>query len=134
MIPDTFVAEVGDCAETPVPSANAQSWPTDMDTDWNEDRVARDKMYKGQFAGRNHKRIKQGIEAYKRDLAQLLRDRKERHLVAYDGDTQVGMATTREKLLAELEQNGISDRNNLFIKVVSNLEDKRESMLSQNHA
>ena len=104
-----------------------------MDTDWKEDRLKRDKIYKELLAGRNPQRIKQGIEAYKRDLPQLLSDHKERYVVAYDGDTRVSIAATREKLLADLKHKGVSDHANLFIKIVSSLEHKRESMSSHSH-
>jgi hypothetical protein len=113
-----------------VHNENPDYWQLDLETDWNEDRIARDRMYEEMLAWRNPERIRQGIEAYTRDLPQLLRDQKERFVVAYDGDTRVGIATTREKLLTQLKQRGISKHDSLFIKIVASLEDKRESMSS----
>jgi hypothetical protein len=134
-MPDAFMAEIDDRApEIRGQGINRECWHRDMDTDWNEDRAQREQMYRKMLAGRDSKKIKQGIEAYKRDLPQLLRDEKQRHVVAYDGNTRVGIASTREKLLVELNQKGISDYTNLFIKVVTKPQDKRESLLSQSHS
>jgi len=128
---ETLMPEVDEFApETPVHNQNPDYWQIDMDTDWNEDRITRDRMYEEMLACRNPEKINQGIDAYTRDLPQLLRDQKERFVVAYDGATRVGIATTREKLLAELKQHGISKHDSLFIKIVTSLEDKRESMSS----
>jgi hypothetical protein len=130
-VPDTFMTETdASSSETPVHVANPQCWYDDLDTDWDEDRMKRDKAYDAVLARRNPNKFKEGIEAYRRDLPQLLRDQKDRWVVAYDGDTRIGIATTREQLIVALKQIGIANHDSLFIKIVSGLGDKRESMSS----
>jgi hypothetical protein len=132
-MPDTFMAETDECAAgTSTQISNVEAWDADMDTDWELDQVKRDKLYEEMVSRGSLERTQQSIEAYKRDLPQLLRDQKERYVVAYDGDRQLGIASSRAKLLAELRNNGVSDYNGLFIKVVSSLENNRESMSSYN--
>lgn len=104
-----------------------------MDTDWEQDRLAREKAMGLMLSGRDPRRVEEGIEAYKRDLPQLLGDDKEQYAVAYDGNTQVGIAKTREKLLADLKRKGLGNNKSLFIKIVSSLEDTKENSCFCNH-
>jgi len=97
-----------------------------MEIDWEQERLNRESAIERMLSERNPDRIREGIEAYKRDLPQLLRTDKERHVAAYDGGTQVGIAKTREKLLIELEQKGLANNKSLFIKIISSLEDNEE--------
>jgi len=103
-----------------------------MDVDWEQERLRQDKAIERILAERDPKRVEEGIEAYKRDLPQLLRDDKERYAVAYDGSSRVGIAETRERLLADLKRRGLANNKNLFIKIVSSLEDNRETSCSSN--
>src|SRR5438093_1909604 len=108
-MPEAFIAEVDDCASgTPSHPANNQ-WGADMDIDWEQERLRQDKAIERILAERDPQRVKEGIEAYKRDLPQLLRDDKERYAVAYDGSNRVGIAETRESLLADLERRGLAN-------------------------
>jgi hypothetical protein len=68
-----------------------------MDIDWEQTRLNQEKAIKELLSQRDPKHINEGIEAYKRDLPQLLRDDRERYAVAYDGSVRVGIAKTREK-------------------------------------
>jgi hypothetical protein len=103
-----------------------------MDIDWEQERLNQDQAMARLLAGRDPKRIKEGIEAYKRDLPQLLREDKERYAVAYDGGLRIGIAETRASLLADLKRRGLGDNKSLFIKIVSRLED-REPSCASNH-
>src|ERR1700728_2335325 len=99
-MPQSFLAEVSDCTpEMPSPPAN-NLWGEDMEIDWEQERLGHEKAIDRILAQRDPARIRAGIEAYNRELPQLLRDDKERHVVAYDGSTRVGIAKSREELLA----------------------------------
>jgi hypothetical protein len=130
-MPDTFMAEV-ESHTTDETDGNYHNglWSVDMEIDWDKEQDDLEKLYAQMLSGRNPERIKRGIEAYKRDLPQLVRDQKEHYVVAYDGDTRVGMEKTREKLLSELKRQGVSKNKNLFIKIVSSLEDSKETLSS----
>jgi hypothetical protein len=134
-MPESFIAEVDDCAPGTLSHPATNKWGVDMEmeTDWEQERLAQEKTIQRILSQRDPKRIKEAIEAYKRDLPQLLRDDKERCVVAYDGSTQVGIAESREKLLADLKRKGLANNNNLFIKIVSSLKDSKETSCSSNH-
>lgn len=130
---ETLIAEFEEDTDASLKSAADKCRNDDMDIDWDKKRAELDNIYQRTFAGRDPERIRLGIEAYKRDLPQLIRDQKESYVVAYDGDACIGIEKTQEKLMAELKKNGLglSKQPSLFIKVVSNLEDGRESMSSR---
>ncbi len=131
-MPEAFIAEVDDCApRTPSHPANNQQG-ADMDIDWEQERLRQDKAIERILAERDPKRVEEGIEAYQRDLPQLLRDDKERYAIAYDGSNRVGIAETCESLLADLKRRGLANNKNLFIKIISSLEDNRETSCSSN--
>jgi hypothetical protein len=73
--------------------------------------------------------IREGIEAYKRDLPKLLADHQEQNVVAYRGSTRLGIAPTRESLVAQLRKQGIrEDEGGLYIKKVRDLDDDDEQV------
>jgi hypothetical protein len=131
---EAFIAEVDDCA--PGSSSHSAISPCgdiDMEIDWEQERLNQQKAIEQMLSERNPERIKQAIEAYKRDLPQLLRDDKGRYAVAYDGSTRVGIAKTRQNLLADLKRKGLENNKNLFIKIVSGLEDSKEVLCTSTH-
>ena len=68
--------------------------------------------------------VRQGIEAYKRDLPKLLAKGEEQNLVAYHGEKRLGIAATREVLLTELEKGGILESEpGLYIKKIRRPDD-----------
>jgi hypothetical protein len=132
-MPQSFVAAEADRPSGMPPQPANSLRGGDMDINWEQERLNHDKAIEHVLSDRDPRRIEEGIEAYKRDLPQLLRDDKERHVVAYDGSTRVGIAETREQLLTELERKGLADEKSLFIKIVSSLEDNREDSCSSSH-
>jgi hypothetical protein len=133
-MPEAFIAEVDECAQgTPSHPASNKCLDTDMEIDWDQERLRHEKAIERILSERDPKRIKEGIEAYKRDLPQLLRDDKEQHAVAYDGSTRVGIARTRAELLADLKRRGLENNKSLFVKIVSSLEDDKETSCLSNH-
>jgi hypothetical protein len=134
MLPETFIAEFDDCAhEGPLRSTNNPCLDIDMEVDWEQERLNRERAIERVLSERDSNHIKEGIESYKRDLPQMLREQKERHVVAYDGSQRVGIAKTREELLTELKRKGLANNSSVFIKIISSLEDKKESFCSSNH-
>jgi hypothetical protein len=131
---EAFIAEVDDC--TPGRSSHSASNPCgdiDMEIDWEQESLSQQKDIERILSERDPKRIKEAIEAYKRDLPQLLRDDKERYAVAYDGSNRVGIAKTRQNLLADLKRRGLENNKSLFIKIVSSLEDNKEVLCTSTH-
>jgi hypothetical protein len=112
------------------PGGTGRCRGVDMETDWEHARLEYERTIEQMLSERNAPRVKQAIEAYKRDLPQLLREDKARHFVAYDGNTRVGLAKTREKLLAELKRKGFAGNRSLFIKIISALEDSVDTSSS----
>lgn len=130
---EDFSAEGDDRASgTSSHSANNPCGGVDMEIDWEQVRPNQEKAINELLSQRDPEHIKEGIEAYNRDLPHLLRDNKERYAVAYDGSVRVGIAKTREKLLADLKRKGLANNKSLFVKIVSSMEDREKSCAS-NH-
>jgi hypothetical protein len=70
-------------------------------------------------ARRKPELIRQGIDAYKRDLPRLLAEKRYLHHVAYRGNEMVAIAPTSRKLWKKLEKLGLTDRGELFETVVA---------------
>jgi hypothetical protein len=66
--------------------------------------------------------IQQGIEAYKRDLPQLLEANEYGHMVAYEADKQVALAPTDRKLKKILAGKNLVGRADLFITYIAPLD------------
>jgi hypothetical protein len=131
---EASMAEIED--RTPdLPPDAAEKPYRDIDTeiDWEQERLNRDKAIERMLSGRNSDLIKVGIAAYRRELPELLRAQKERHVVAYEGSTRVGIARTREQLFVELKRRGLADGASLFIKIISRLEDNKEDSRASDH-
>jgi hypothetical protein len=71
---------------------------------------------------RNLPLIEEGVEAYKRDLPQLLSENRYRQLVAYRGSELVAFGSTHRQLRRRLEKKGFTNRGELFIISVAPLE------------
>lgn len=95
--------------------------------DIKQERVDREEAIDRILAQSDPQRIKAGVEAYNRDLPQLLKDGKERHVVAYDGAKQVAIAETRAALFAELKKQGIANNKSILIKLISSQPEREGS-------
>jgi hypothetical protein len=56
-------------------------------------------------SSRRYARLRQGYQAYVRDLPQLLKENHEGQMVAYLGNAQIGIAPTNNELHKTLSQN-----------------------------
>jgi hypothetical protein len=74
------------------------------------------------LADRNPLLIRQGVQAYKDRLDELLAQNLYRHLVAFRGAELVAVAPTQRKLDAALRRQGHLRRSELFITLVAPLD------------
>ena len=80
---------------------------------------------------RNMRRVQEGVEAYKRDRENLLKEKKMNHVVAYSGPEQVAMARTHGKLQSMLLKIKDLKRSDLFITCVSPPDTDDDVMMSR---
>ena len=116
---ETFVAEFAEGTEASSSSAHEKCGNDDMEIDLEPAEREWQAALESLRAKRDPVHIRKAIRAYRRDLPKLIAGHKERHVVAYDGNKQLDIAPTRDELIAKLEDQGIKDRTNLFIKVIN---------------
>ena len=103
---EEYIAEFDENTFTTSHPADLEGGDAVMEFDIERERAAtRDEMQR-LLAEPAAETIRQGIEAYKCDLPTLLAKGKDRNVVAYRGEKRLGIAPTRELLLARLEREG----------------------------
>ncbi len=73
-------------------------------------------------ARRKPELIQQGVEAYKRDLPQLLAENRYLEQVAYRGNELVAFGATDRQLRKRLAKKGFTDWGELFVTTIEPLE------------
>ena len=113
-----------DVAGTGETVADSPMHETEVEYDPEMARLLRERQSEVEriVAQRKPELIRQGIEAYKRDLPRLLAENRYRQLVAYRGNELVAFGATDRQLEKRLAKKGFTDWGELYVDVIAPLE------------
>ncbi len=121
---EEYVTEFDENTLTPSHPVELEGEDTTLEFDIERERAEGRAEMRRLLAEPAAELVRQGIEAYKRDLPGLLAKGEEQNLVAYHGEKRLGIGATRDVLLAHLEKDGILERDpGLYIKKIRRPDD-----------